>query len=98
MSTLVDTKGNDITYAGNPAYVERSHHNKMLGELATSLSLLEGVSQALFSAKKVLTQMVEAGVVDDKSGNLNQFQLKTGILIKNVEGFLSKYQKDGGEK
>lgn len=91
MSIIYDADGKSVTHAGDPNYVERSHHNKMLGEVADALSQLFSMTQAVVSARDAMAELQKIGVIakDDKA--VNDYLLKTGIIVKKAEKFLGKY-------
>ena len=88
---LFDAAGNRVTLAGNPNFIERSRHNKMLAELASALTILDTMSQALVSAKQFICEMDKAGLINDENGELKKYQLKTDALLVSAKGFMKKY-------
>lgn len=88
---ILDAHGNDVTHAGDPKWVPVSRHNKMLGELATAMSLLETTCQALQSAKAFIAQMDKAGLIDDPKGEMKTYQTKTDALLVGAKEFMSRY-------
>ena len=88
---LFDAAGNRVQSGNNHHFVEMSRHNKMLAELASALTMLDTMSQALQSAKAFITQMDNAGLINDKKGELKKYQLKTDALLVSARGFMQKY-------
>ena len=88
---LFDAAGNRVTLAGNPHFIERSRHNKMLAELAQALTLLETASQALVSAKQFISTMDKAGFINDVNGELKNYQVTTDALLVGAKEFMNKY-------
>ena len=87
---LFDAAGNRVQFGNNPHFVERSKHNKMLGELASALTMLDTMSQALQSAKAFITQMDKAGLINDEKGELKNYQNKTDALLVSAKGFMQR--------
>ena len=88
---LFDAAGKRVTLAGNPHFIEKSRHNKMLAELASALTMLDTISQALVSAKQFIGEMDKAGLINDEKGELKKYQLKTDALLVSAKGFMQKY-------
>ena len=88
---LFDDAGNRVQFGNNPHFVERSRHNKMLAELASALTMLYTMSQALVSAKLIIGEMYKAGLINDEKGELKKYQLKTDALLVSAKGFMQKY-------
>ena len=88
---LFDAAGNRVQFWNNPHFVERSRHNKVLGELASALTMLDTMSQALQSAKAFVAQMDKAGLIDDPKGEMKNYQTKTDALLVGAKGFMQKY-------
>ena len=88
---LFDAAGNSVQFGNNPNFVYRSRHNKMLGELASALTMLDTMSQALQSAKAFIAQMDKAGLIDDPKGEMKNYQTKTDALLFSAKGFMQRY-------
>ena len=88
---LFDAAGKRVTLAGNPHFIEKSRHNKMLAELASALTMLDTISQALVSAKQFIGEMDKAGPINDEKGELKKYQLKTDALLVSAKVFMQKY-------
>lgn len=89
---ILDASGNDVTHAGDNNWIPASRHNKMLGELSSALTLLQGVASALFTAKEFIKSMDKAGLINDEKGELKTFMAKSEALIKGTEDYLSRYE------
>ena len=88
---LFDAAGNRVQFGNNTHFVERSRHNKMLAELASALTMLDTMSQALVSAKQFIGEMDKAGLINDEKGELKKYQLKTDALLVSAKGFMQRY-------
>ena len=95
---LFDAAGNRVQFGNNPHFVYRSRHNKMLGELASALTMLDTVSQALQSAKTFIAQMDKAGLIDDPNGEMKNYQTKTDALLVSAKVFMQRYAIKDGKK